>query len=64
MRQNTAQRGWNGYLLHARMIDADRESQSAEQAGCDIVDVRGSARDDFALHRILEQLQPRQRREQ
>ena len=44
------------------MIDADRERQAAEQAGRDVVDVRGTAGDYFAFHRKLEQLQPRQRR--
>ena len=61
MRENAAQRRGNGNLLHARMIDAHGEGQAAEQAGRDIVDVRGTAGDDFALHRILEQLQARQR---
>ena len=48
-------------LLHARMIDAHGEHQSAEQAGRDIVEVRGAARDDLALHGELQQLQARHR---
>ena len=42
------------------MIDAHGERQTAEQAGRDVVDVRGAARDDLALHREFQQLQARQ----
>src|ERR1700687_4914091 len=57
MHQYAAQRWWSGNLLHARVIDADRQHQSAEQAGRDVVDVRGAAGDDFPFHGELQKLQ-------
>src|SRR5450631_1750053 len=59
--ENAAQRGRNGYLFHARLIDTHRQYQPTEQARCNVIDVRRAAGDDFALHGELEQLQARHR---
>jgi hypothetical protein len=39
------------------MIDAHRQHETTEQAGRDVIDVHRPARDEFALDRVLQQLQ-------
>ena len=60
MHQHAAHRLRHGDLLDARMIDADGEHQAAEQARRDVVDMHCAARDNLALDRVLQQLQPGQ----
>src|SRR5437773_4753506 len=50
--------GRHRYLLHARMIDANREHQPAVQRGGDVVHVTRAARHRFPCHGELQQFEP------